>query len=289
MNQRTDPRALASGVGHRIPQEERPARLSSPTRPVPPALVTKSEGAFACAGMADCTQRVSVRNSRCPRCAVEAPRLIRQQSLAMAYESVSPNGSRREIRAGTSLYEQTTQRLRAAIPAAARDTRMSPDEARALERLVVEASWNRDVGGILILGPTGIGKSKLLVAMAQGILDRAMASTNPADITLAKGVRYVNGLLLAERQRDQWETGRGMVREVMEAERASVLFFDEIGYESELRLVRRILRARYDEREWMPTIAASNATLKELNQWYGENLIRTIWGNGLLIDLGRAA
>lgn len=283
-------KGLASTVGRALPPL--PAIGSAPprqpTRLVPPPLVVK--GIFPCAGVSDCNNKVTVRDSRCPDCEDEVPRRARRERLGRAIESVSPEGCRDECRAGTPFYEKTTARLRAAIPHYVRLEKLDAAERGTIEQIIVQAALPRNVSGMLIIGPTGIGKSKLLVALAHALIDAAINTGTPEAMRVATGVRYINGQLLAEEQRAHAAgNGRGWIRDVNDARDASVLFADEIGYEGNPELMKYILRARYERRSWMPVYAASNAPLSELHRIYGENNVRTIWENGVIFDFSEAS
>lgn len=282
---------IASGVGKALPPlpaiGSSPPGPRAPLRPIPPPLVTR--GAFPCAGLAGCYAKVGVRDSRCATCAGEVPRQDRRQRLGRAIESLSPEGCRDECRTGTAFYRKTTARLCAALPHYVKLERLDAAERGSLEQLILRASIPRGVSGLLVLGPTGIGKSKLLVALGHALIDEAVVTGNADAMKVATGIRYINGLLLAEDQRAHASSGgRGWTREATEARDATVLFADEIGFEANPELMKYILRARYERRRWMPVYAASNAPLSDLHRIYGENNVRTIWENGLVLDLSEA-
>ncbi len=246
-----------------------PRAPEHPPLPAPPPPII-THGNFTCAGLEGCVERVFVRGGKCPRCTVELPRQLRRQLAEAALESVSPGGCRDEIRAGTKLYETTTRRIRAALPHLHRLGGYTPAEFQKL-------------------GPTGIGKSKVLVALAHQLIDTGLEGSTAA-MKRGAGVRYINLHLLSEEQRaHNAGGGKGWLPKVTGAVAASELFADEVGFEGNTFLMKYMLRARYEARAWGPVYVASNAPdVDTLNGTYGENNIRTIWEHGLVIDLFEA-
>lgn len=239
---------------------------------------------FACAGLNDCTASVARRGDRCQRCVEEMPRRTRATMIATARRSVSPDGSLDWCRPGDPSYVKATAKARAAL------SRVKPAERPGAEEFIDQAAWKRVNRGILLLGPTGLGKSKILASVALRILRDAevMDPRTPEKhktFRFMTSLRYVNGMALARAHREQ-RLGDVDVLFHM-AREASLLFLDELGYEDDRidpTLLRDLLRARY-EPVYRPTIVASGATLEELHERYGEAAIRTIWERGKLIDL----
>lgn len=257
-------------------------------RVAPPPL--RTFGTFPCAGLEGCTERVALRGSKCSTCAEELPRRTRHAALVDAFESASPDGSRDWCRPGDPLYAKTTARLRRGLDRLAH----SPQERQFFRHLVDRAEWTPKIGGLLLLGPTGIGKSRLLIAMALTLADRARQSDDPELLRLAAGARYMNAHFLNDRQREIRENRdlwggvkqRRLHADIAGAKNATVLFLDETGLVDDRDLTRSILRTRYEQGAWRPVIAASGCkSLAELQDFLGANVVRTIWQNGLLLDL----
>ncbi len=252
---------------------------------VPSALSLRTDKAFEeitypCVGLADCSTRFKVRNKRCDHCIAEEPKRRRQDAIAAARATISPDGDLDFCVPGNPVYRQTTaMALRAA-------QQLEGDRAKVACSVIGGAAWNRQANGILILGPTGYGKSKVLTAIGLRILAAASApNIDEVSFNFAAGIRYVSGMRMVRAAR---ERKLGVVDAMFRmAERATLLLFDEFGFEDERvdpTLVRDLLRARY-EPKYRPTIAASGAPLEDLNLRYGEATMRTIWSRGQLIEL----
>lgn len=234
---------------------------------------------FACAGIEGCAEPVTTREGLCPRCAVELPRRARAERIANVREALSPGGIHDFCKPGHPLYVKTTALAREAA------ARLDAEHRGAALAVIEKAAWLRETGGIAILGPTGIGKSKVLVAVGLRIIAAAEErQSDAAMFSFATGIRYVNGIKLA---RDARASKLGAVDAAFQAARnASLLLFDEVGFEDgriDPLLVRDVLRDRYEP--YKPTILASGATLEALNDRYGAAAIRGIWERGHLVDL----
>lgn len=220
-----------------------------------------------------CYATVAKRGGWCDTCAELARRRARELDVAEARESVSPGGALAWCKAGTPEYETATAKARKLVTG-------------ATAALVTKAAWSRKAGSLLIIGPTGIGKSKVLTAIGHRIIDFAAGAgwSQPDAMRFARGIRYVSGLELGRaRSQAKFETP-AVIRE---AKDATLLLLDEIGYEEsrfDPLAVRDVLRDRYDP-VWKPTIAASGMTYAELESRYGEPTLRTITDRGMLIDL----
>jgi DNA replication protein DnaC len=206
---------------------------------------------------------------------------VRRLALAPAFESVSLGGALEWCRAGTPEYAKATERA----------LRLSARNEQAAN-LIETAVWKRSWGSLLFLGPTGVGKSKVIVAIAHRILDAAMAGgLDEHFFHAAMRIRFVSGFELAKAWAKH-KLGDGDPPLVAQAKRASLLLLDEIGYEDtrlDPHAVRDVLHARDDRN--MPTLATSGKTRAELDERYGEATTRRMTepGRAHVIDLHQAA
>lgn len=248
-------------------------------------LVHRCEG--GCHGVVD------RRGGWCPTCAEAGRRRARELEVAVARETWSPGGAMAWCRANDPRYAEATAKAAAAVP-------------REAARLVTQAAWTRDTGSVLLIGPTDFGKTRVLGAIGNRVLDYAikLGASRPEPkpgedpretaaahrlrvedaMRFARGVRYVSALDLG-RARSQSKFEEPEI--VRMAKGATLLLLDEVGWEEsrfDPSAVRDILRARFDP-VWKPTIAASGKTWPELVERYGEPTLRMLTCKGVLIDL----
>jgi hypothetical protein len=241
---------------------------------------------YACSGIERCVERVPVRGAVCSLCEIEIPRRGKRRMFVAAYDTLNPEGAFDWCVPGHELYLKTTARARSAA------LRL-PVQNRAMARAFIEsAAWQRDSGSALFLGPTGIGKSRVLIAIGLRVLRLAETAEDSTAQKFAAGIRYIDAMEMARAIR---ERKIGTVDHLYRmACDATLLLLDEVGFEDgklDPVLVRDLLRARYRMSLRKPgtaTIMASGATLKDLNIDYGEASIRTVWERGALIDLHAA-
>lgn len=249
-----------------------PASLASALRFAPAAASKGPPPVNRCEG--GCRTAVPTRHDWCPACGALAGQRAREMQVARARRSVTPDGALEWCRAGTEEYLASVAGARALANAEQR-------------RLIERAVWTREMGSVLFIGETGIGKSKFLTAVANKVLDLA-AATSPADLDrlhFAAGVRRISALDLAQ-ARSQTKFGEEPAI-IRTAKTATLLLLDEVGYEDrklDPHAIRDVLRARY-EPKMMPTIVASGMTYTELEERYGAATLRTLTGRGVLIDL----
>lgn len=187
-------------------------------------------------------------------------------------------------RIGDPAYVAATSKARAIAA-----TLAEPHRAAALD-LATTARWSRKTGNLLILGPTGVGKTRILVAIGLRILDAAVEKGDADLVDFAARIAWTTGLDLAE-ARSRHKLGGGEAPEIARAKKASLLLLDEIGFESR-RLdpdaIQNVIYARYHA--GLPTIVASGRTTAELEDprtGYGAAALRRLWepGRGRLVDL----
>lgn len=233
-----------------------------------------------------CGTAVPRRGAWCDVCGEAARRRARELDVADARESISPGGAAAWCRAGDPQYAAAIAKGVSAAP---------PERAELLTR----AAWKRDTGSMLLLGPTDYGKTRVLCAIGNRVLDYAvkLASSKPPVedraehekkalevMRFARGVRYMSALDLGRaRSESRWQKPE-IVRA---ASTATLLLLDEFGWEEQRfdpHAVRDVLRARFDP-VWKPTIVASGETYAKLAARYGEPTLRLVTCKGVLIDL----
>jgi hypothetical protein len=257
------------------------AVAESDTAPLPPSLgsltgyTPVSMVAQYCAG--GCNRQVAKRGGYCDDCAAIQQFKLRAFRLLDAHRSLPDLPWCRielpEYHAKVALARSVAQRL--------------PDATRGTALATIDkAAWKRDTKALLLLGPTGIGKSKVALAIAHRVLDAALRPSMSADdVRFAAGVRWANGLDVAHAHA-QHRLGGGEPEVIATAKRASLLVLDEIGYEDDRAgsiVVRDLIYARYDASR--PTIATSGLTMRELVARYGAATVRRLQELGSVVDL----
>jgi hypothetical protein len=154
---------------------------------------------FRCGGIEGCPERVEDRGAICKQCLADGPRHRRAARIATTRERLSPGGALDFCLPGNETYQQTT---RLALDAA---RAMALDKRKEALAVIEHAACRRSNGGMLLLGPTGIGKSKVLVAIGLRILREAEATPDldDASFRFATGIEYVSGVRMARAAREQ--------------------------------------------------------------------------------------
>jgi len=145
-------------------------------------------------------------------------------------------------------------------------------------------AWRGGDAGLLISGPSGCGKTTVCVAKMRLMLDWARdTDALPKDkFRFAAKMRFVAAADLAIARR-QWPLGDGEAPAVEEAQRASLLVLDELGYEAQTDTsVPETIDARY--RKGLPTIVTTGLRFAEMQNRYGEANARKIVGLGEVVD-----
>jgi len=126
-------------------------------------------------------------------------------------------------------------------------------------------------GSVLVVGPTGVGKTLTAMAVARGLLAAAYR-TGDVDALIVRAA-WATGPELARALR---ETRLGSASEALaEARRTPVLFLDELGQENApAGWLLELLDDRY--RRSTPTFTASGLTLRELEARYGSGAVRRL-------------
>lgn len=254
-------------------------------------------GEFLCvgAGIYGCSAKSAQRSWYCPACSARANREIREQLLAQAKQSLSPDGVLDWCVLENPKYLKATRRIREALSKKTDEfyDKDNQREAEHFERLANRAALPTATLGALIVGERRIGKSKLLTAIGLTLyryaltVDRDTMTVEAYEklMRLVSGLRFVNGIALARAAMDSGGWKNSALYH--EACNASLLLLDETGFEetkSDGTLIRDLLRMRY-EPSYRPTVMVSAATIAELNDRYGEGAMSTVWERGLLVDL----
>ena len=239
--------------------------------------------------MNNCNEEVAAHDALCASCAPIVAQRRRGFALEKAYTSICPpdpelcpGGTLVWCRSGLDEYVATTEKARNRIQD------LPLNERKDAVEIVVGARWKRAHGNLVILGETGIGKSKILAAIGLRLLDHAFGGALPEDaFRFARRVRWINGIDLGV-ARAEHALGAGEPTLIMEAKRASLLLLDEVGYENDrydAHAVRDVLYAR--DSAGMPTNVTSGKTATELESVYKGALMRRLWepGRGRVLDL----
>jgi DNA replication protein DnaC len=190
-----------------------------------------------------------------------------------------------ELRERREAIASATRDVRARLPAIAKidDPRWRELVRDARLRALAER-YEPARGSLLILGPTGIGKSLTLQALARRMIRTAYDAGNET----APAVRTV------------WTTGPDLARAIREtrhgstcalladARRAPLLVLDEVGQETaDPRWLLELVDARYTPRP-LPTLSASGLTRAELEARYGSGAVRRLVEPvGAVVDVHR--
>lgn len=151
--------------------------------------------------------------------------------------------------------------------------------------LAIEAAakWQPGRGPLVMLGPTGSGKSSSLVArlhqLAAGTADAIKAGRKPV---LPRRVRWTTEAMLLRAERG-FRLGSGTCPEVLYAMRARVLVIDEVGQFGGERLMAEIVIARKDR--GLVTVITTGLTKERLIAQYGAAMHRRLVEGGEAVDM----
>lgn len=141
----------------------------------------------------------------------------------------------------------------------AKDSPVALDAARRFVEDTVLAGRHDRVRGLYLVGPTGVGKSHLAVAIM-----RAVHEADPA-----VSVLYDPADRLVTRVQDSY--GTGTTDALIEArQRAGLYVLDDLGREKGTADALRVLCTVLDEREGSPTVITANATPAQLGARFGD-------------------
>ncbi|WP_180052367.1 MULTISPECIES: ATP-binding protein [unclassified Acinetobacter] len=201
---------------------------------------------------------------KCPQCAVE----YHEQQLAQAQAEVD-HMVRQKHFDGAMLPE------RHAHSGFKNYLVNNAGQQNALNHIVSYAKGmlNGEKNNLLMVGPTGTGKTHLSCAMAKTLLKKG------------KHARYITSEDLAQRIMNAWEQPDATEKSVIYAfTQYDLLILDEYGLhdrDKRREMVHKVLYARYDRMK--PTMLISNMTLEELQKDLGDRLWSRFQQGGLTI------
>lgn len=189
--------------------------------------------------------------------------------------------------------QQVDATIERIIPEGMRWARLGTPEwgkVEAKERRVGDfvRRWNRDAGSVLILGPTGAGKTAAAIALMFRILNRASKpEETERNVRWALGMKFIDASELGvARRNSKLGDEAGLVEQ---AKRASLLVLDEVGFEPFTQVPYEVVNARY--LAGSPTIITSGllcSKRKNVNEFakrYGAAFMRRITDRGGIINL----
>lgn len=149
----------------------------------------------------------------------------------------------------------------------------------------IAVGYQADQGGVMLLGATGVGKTRTAVYLVRRLLREA--TERARESALANGTRnIVDARVIAGWCRAvDLGTARsngplGSEPEIIrDAKRPRVLIIDDLGWESQRdTTIPEIIAHRYDR--GLQTIVTSGLTAEQLRDRYGEAVIRRILESG---------
>jgi len=133
--------------------------------------------------------------------------------------------------------------------------------------------------GLVISGPTGTGKTHLVVGVAKGIISQHLRGVRFIDV----GV-WASDFVYGSRSFDEKKkTIEGM-------KNAEVLVLDDLGAEKELSskataigAIQLVLKHRYNQSK--PTIITSNLSQDDLNEYIGQRVWSRVRGKSMFLNI----
>lgn len=159
----------------------------------------------------------------------------------------------------------------------------TPDGARMLK---AASAWHPGGGNLLLLGPTGIGKSTAAAVLFRRLLGAGIRDGGPA-WELAQSLHWFSAESLSLARR--WHPlGQGEAPDIMSAMFGRFLVIDDLGWDRDVQTVSDVMAVRYDR--GLPTIITSGKTPDELTAQYGAAVVRRARESGgpdrdTLVDL----
>ena len=169
----------------------------------------------------------------------------------------------------------------------------SPEFAERVKHQRLRGAAERyklELGNVAFVTPSGLGKSTTMAAICLRLTDEAVLayrnSSGRDSARLDHAARMVwttaAALCIA---RKQHRLGEGEAPDFERAERAKVLFLDEVGQEqADVRWLLELLDVRYSRQ--LPTLTTSGLTTEELERRYGTGTKRRlVEPRGIFLDL----
>lgn len=145
-------------------------------------------------------------------------------------------------------------------------------------------TWHPDNGGLLLLGPTGCGKTSALVARLHELHDDARADAEKRGRDARRPVRFAwcteSDLVAARRGHRLGDGEAPLVRRAMEA---PVLIVDEVGPVRDVNVLFEVLDRRYAR--GLVTVATSGKTPAQLVASHGDACLRRMVEGGTVVDV----
>jgi DNA replication protein DnaC len=140
--------------------------------------------------------------------------------------------------------------------------------------------------GLLLIGPTGCGKTSALVARMHDLRRRAHGAAIDRGESELVPVMWVTEHDLAVALRAH-PLGRGECPLVRDAKSAAALVVDEVGPVGRSGPLFEVLNARYQR--GLRTVVTSGLTLEQVTSTYGDAMVRRVLNGGRFVDLHEVA
>jgi DNA replication protein DnaC len=146
-------------------------------------------------------------------------------------------------------------------------------------------SWRRDMGSAVLCGPTGVGKTLCLIALAHRLIDILSRDLKDEDACFLRRIRFVRCSSLVKAA-DRFPLGKGEPPLVTRSVSASLLLCDDLGNEGPDRTATlfEVLDRRY--LACTPTIVTTYLERAELQERYGDAMLRRLTDQGAFIATG---
>lgn len=138
--------------------------------------------------------------------------------------------------------------------------------------LKAASAWRPGAGNLLLLGPTGVGKSTVAAVLFRRLLGAGIREGGAA-FRLAESLHWYSAesLSLARRLHP---LGQGEPPDVMSAMHGQFLVLDDLGWDRDVQAVSDVLAVRYER--GLPTVITSGKTPGELTAQYGAAVVRRV-------------
>ncbi len=155
--------------------------------------------------------------------------------------------------------------------------------ARAPGIVATCQKWEPAEGNLVLVGPTGVGKTATAVALFFRLAERALdIEAVQEDRQLASGAFFCTAADLVAANRAH-PLGRGPAPQVRRAIRARLLVLDELGFEPRDETIFGVIDARYKRRLAQSTIATTALDRHGLRERYGDAFVRRLLDPGRLV------
>lgn len=140
-------------------------------------------------------------------------------------------------------------------------------------------TWKRSLGSAVLCGPTGVGKTLCLIALAHRLIDRLARPLGDEAARFVRRVRFVRASELVKAV-DRFPLGHGEPPLITRSVYASLLLLDDVGNEGPDRssTLFEVLDRRYMASA--ATIITTYLDQAQLQQRYGDALLRRLTDQG---------